>query len=51
MKQENNTDVTIIELQEMDATCEIKDEELKQVTGGGFTFSIPLGGWQCAQQN
>ncbi len=37
MKNENNFEVKNIDLKEIDQIAEIKDEELKQVSGGFYT--------------
>ena len=49
MKQENNFEVKDIDLQEMDAVIEIKDEELKQITGGRYTSRTQAGASRCEQ--
>jgi len=38
MKQENNFEVKNIDLEEMNEIIEIKDDELKTVTGGEVTY-------------
>ena len=41
MKQENNFEVKNIDLEEMNQIVEIKDDELKEVTGGNKgTFTL-----------
>ncbi len=37
MNKENNFEVNNIDLAEMNEIVEIKDDELKQVTGGSYT--------------
>lgn len=43
MKNENNFEVKNIDLKEIDQISEIKDEELKQVSGGFYTEQIAEG--------
>jgi hypothetical protein len=47
MNKENNFEVKNIDLEEMNEIIEIKDDELKTVTGGGSITLLSIPKWRC----
>ena len=51
MNKENNFKVDNIDLAEMNEIVEIKDDELKQVTGGDYTDYPTVGQQGCQHEH
>ena len=51
MKNENNFELTTQEINDMEQVVEIKDEEMKQVTGGYYTEFYMGNGQYCKHVN
>lgn len=51
MKNENNFELSNIELNDAEQLVEIKDDELRQVTGGGYTMPTEHRQHSCQHVN